>query len=60
MTVAPTTAVPVKLGVVLLVMLSELELPLSDAVARSGVAGAPGATLMLKLWVVTPPFPSLT
>ena len=37
------SAVPVKVGVGLLVRLSEEELPLSEAAVRSGVEGAAGA-----------------
>ena len=44
-TVLPASAVPVKLGVVTLVMLSVLEEPLSLAAVKSGVDGAAGATL---------------
>ena len=40
MTVAPTSAVPVKTGVATLVMLSVLDEPVSDTVARSGALGA--------------------
>src|SRR4051794_23270058 len=46
-TVVPASAVPVKVGVVTLVMLSVTEMPLSDAVARSGVDGAPGAVVSM-------------
>ena len=42
-TVLPASAVPVKVGVVSLVRLSELELPLSEVAIRSGVEGAAGA-----------------
>ena len=48
MTVAPTTAVPVKVGVVALVMLSVSSKPVSDAAARSGAEGAAGAILSTK------------
>jgi hypothetical protein len=44
-TVLPGPAVPVKVGVVMLVMLSVLDVPLSDAAIRSGVAGAAGGVL---------------
>ena len=37
-----TSAVPVKVGVVLLVRLSEEELPVSESAVRSGVEGAAG------------------
>ena len=43
MTVLPASAVPVKVGVVLLVMLSVLEDPVSEALVMSGVLGAEGA-----------------
>ena len=42
-TVLPASAVPVKVGMVTLVMLSVLDTPLSEAATRSGVAGAAGA-----------------
>src|SRR5690349_7582103 len=45
-TVVPGVAVPVKLGRTVLVMLSVLETPVSDAVARSGVEGAATADTM--------------
>ena len=41
-TVLPTSAVPVKVGVVSLVFLSVVELPVSEEGARSGVDGAEG------------------
>ena len=41
------SAVPVKVGVGLLVRLSEEELPLSEAAVRSGVEGAAASTAML-------------
>ena len=41
-TVLLASAVPVNVGVVSLVKLSVLELPVSEAVARSGVPGAAG------------------
>src|SRR5437588_2658497 len=44
-TVLPASAVPVKVGVVTLVILSVLELPLSLAAVISGVEGAAGAAL---------------
>ena len=43
-TVLPASAVPVKVGVEVLVRLSELELPLSEVAIRSGVEGAAGPT----------------
>ena len=42
-TVLPASAVPVKVGVVSLVLLSVLEMPVSDEEARSGVEGGDGA-----------------
>ena len=42
-TVLPASAVPVKVGVVTLVMLSVLDAPLSEAATRSGTDGAAGA-----------------
>src|SRR5438094_3383945 len=44
-TVAPFSALPVKVGVWFLVMLSVLELPVSDASVRSGAVGAAGAAV---------------
>jgi hypothetical protein len=44
-TVAPASAVPLKVGVVTLVMLSVDELPESEAAVRSGVDGAAGGTV---------------
>ena len=41
-TVLPASAVPVKVGVVTLVMLSVLDVPLSDAVASPGLSGRQG------------------
>ena len=38
-TVLPASAVPVKVGVVTLVMLSVLDTPLSEAATRSGLSG---------------------
>ena len=43
-TVLPASAVPVRVGVVSLVMLSVLEVPESDAKAKSGVDGAEGVS----------------
>src|SRR5439155_1255560 len=48
-TVLPVSAVPVKAGVVLLVMLSVLELPVSVAAVISGVAGAAAVVSMVML-----------
>ena len=42
-TVLPASAVPVKVGVVSVVILSVLELPVSELAERSGVDGAEGA-----------------
>ena len=48
MTVAPaSTLLPVRVGVVTLVMLSVLLLPESDALARSGALGAEGAVVSI-------------
>ena len=44
-TVLPASAVPVKVGVVSPVILSVLELPVSEEGARSGVDGASGAVV---------------
>ena len=41
--VLPASAVPVKVGLVTLVMLSVLDTPLSEATTRSGAVGAAGA-----------------
>ena len=46
MTVLPASAVPVKVGLVTLVMLSVLDTPLSEAATRSGAAGAAGRGLI--------------
>ena len=43
----PTSAVPVKVGVVSPVILSELELPVSEERARSGEDGASGANVSI-------------
>ena len=43
----PASAVPVRVGVVALVMLSLLDTPLSLPLARSGVEGALGAVVSL-------------
>lgn len=53
MTVALASAVPLKVGVVSLVMLSVLESPESDAVSRSGVDGAAGSSRS-TVWTVPP------
>lgn len=42
-TVAPASAVPVKVGLVTSVMLSVVDTPLSEAASRSGAEGAAGA-----------------
>ena len=42
-TVLPTSAVPLNVGVVALVILSVVELPVSEAAIRSGVDGTLGA-----------------
>ena len=42
-TVLSASAVPVRVGVVSVVILSVLELPVSEAASRSGVDGADGA-----------------
>ena len=47
LSVAPTSAVPLKVGVVTLVMRSLLELPLSEAALRAGVEGAIGAVVSM-------------
>jgi hypothetical protein len=44
-TTAFASAVPLNVGVVLLVMLSVFDVPVSDAAARSGVEGADGAVV---------------
>ena len=55
-TVLPASAVPVKVGVVMLVMLSVLDTPLSDAAARSGVDGAAGAMVSkVTAWLARGP-----
>ena len=46
-TVAPASAVPVKVGLVTLVMLSVVDTPLSEAASRSGAEGAAGATVSM-------------
>src|SRR5207237_2867542 len=46
-TALPDSAVPVKVGVVLLVMLSVFEEPVSLAAARSGAVGAVGAAVSM-------------
>ena len=47
LTVLPASAVPVKVGVVSLVMLSVLDTPLSLAETKSGALGAAGAVLSM-------------
>ena len=46
-TVLPASAVPLKVGVVSVVMLSVLEAPVSDAAVMSGVEGAAGAAVSI-------------
>lgn len=46
-TMLPASAVPEKVGVETLVMLSVLDVPLSEAAVRSGVVGAFGATVSI-------------
>jgi hypothetical protein len=48
-TVLPASAVPVNVGVVLLVILSVLDDPLSLAAVRSGVEGAAGAVVSIVM-----------
>ena len=48
-TVLLASAVPVKVGVVSSVILSVLELPESEAAARSGVDGADGAAVSMVI-----------
>ena len=50
----PASAVPVKVGVVTLVILSVLETPVSLAAVRSGVVGASGTTLSIVKLAVGP------
>ena len=45
--VTPAVAVPVKVGVVMLVMLSVLDAPSSDAAVRSGVDAAAGGVVSM-------------
>ena len=61
-TVLPASAVPVKVGVVSLVILSVWELPVSLAESKSGVEGAAGAVLSsVKLTAVPAKvFPALS
>ena len=47
MTVAPTSAVPLKIGVASLVTLSVLDVPVSEAVVKSGMLGAAGAVVSI-------------
>ena len=58
LTVLPASAVPVKVGVVLLVMSSLLDTPVSLAAARSGAEGAAGARVS-KVSVGVAPAPPL-
>src|SRR5689334_14888878 len=53
-TVLPASTVPVKVGVVMLVVLSVLDEPLSLAAVRSGVDGAVGAELSRVKLTATP------
>ena len=46
-TVLPASAVPVKVGLVTLVMLSVSDTPVSDAASRSGADGAAGAMVSM-------------
>jgi hypothetical protein len=48
-TVAPASAVPLNVGVVLFVMLSVLDVPESLAAVRSGVPGAAGAVVSIVI-----------
>ena len=48
-TVLPASAVPVKVGVVSVVILSVLELPVSEAASRSGVDGADGDAVSMVI-----------
>ena len=48
-TVLPASAVPVKVGVVTLVMLSVLDTPVSDAVIRSRACGRAGAVVSMVI-----------
>jgi hypothetical protein len=47
-TVLAVSAVPVKLGVMRLVILSVLDEPVSEAAARSGAEGAAGAVVSIR------------
>src|SRR5205085_504504 len=49
LTVLPASAVPVKVGVVLLVRLSVFELPVSLAAVRSGADGVLGAAVSIVM-----------
>ena len=58
-TVAPASApVPVNVGVVLLVMSSVAEIPLSDAAARSGALGAAAAVVSITIALFAPSEPA--
>lgn len=64
-TVAPASAVPIRVGVVTFVMLSVDEKPESDTESRSGVEGGSGAVVsvlrvIVSLTVVDPPATSVT
>jgi len=48
-TVLPASAVPVKVGVATLVMLSVFDEPLSEAAVRSGAEGAAGAAVSIVI-----------
>src|SRR5688572_24256995 len=48
--VLPAPALPVNVGALTLVMLSLLELPLSLAIARSGVEGAVGGVMSMVIF----------
>ena len=58
-TVLPASAVPVKVGVVTLVMPSVLDDPVSDAAVRAGVEGATGAELSIVSEVAVEATPTL-
>ena len=58
-TVLPASAVPVKVGVVTLVMPSELDDPVSEAALRLGVDGATGADVSIVTDVAAEATPTL-
>ncbi|MNV96331.1 hypothetical protein D3C71_1913230 [compost metagenome] len=58
-TVEPASAVPVNTGIVTLVMLSEFEIPLSLAVAITGVDGAFGAVVSMTKSLFAPNDPAV-